>query len=112
VTLLLGQSGGLSTAEAGGERFHQDVPDLAGVAEPGDLFGWSVAAVAVQTPDQDNLVIGVPGESAGDVSDGLIHQLATFEFGPITPGSRTLHLDSPGVQGRPQGGDAFGFTVR
>ena len=111
VTVLLGQASGLSTAEAGGQRFHQDVQSLSGVAEPGDFFGWSVAAVAVQTPDQDNLVIGVPGESAGNTRDGLIHQLATFEFGPITPGSRTLHLDSPGVQGRPQGDDVFGFAV-
>jgi hypothetical protein len=111
VTLLLGQASGLSTVEAGGERFHQDVLDLSGAAEPGDLFGWSVAAVAVQTPDQDSLVIGVPGESAGSSRDGLVHQLATLEFGPITPGSRTLHLDSPGVQGRPQGDDGFGFAV-
>ena len=60
---------------------------------------WSVAAAPVQTPDQDSLVIGVPGESVGAARDGLIHQLATLEFGPITPGSRTLHLGSPGVQG-------------
>jgi hypothetical protein len=111
VTLLLGQPSGLSTVEAGGSRFHQDVPDLSGAAEPGDLFGWSVAAVAVQTPDQDSLVIGVPGESAGSSRDGLVHQLATLEFGPITPGSRTLHLNSPGVQGRPQGDDGLGFAV-
>jgi hypothetical protein len=111
VTLLLGQASGLSTAESGGERFHQDDPDLAGKAEPGDLFGWSLAALAVQTPDQDSLVIGVPGESAGASQDGLIHQLSTFEFGPITPGSRTLHLDSPGVQGRPQSLDVFGFSL-
>jgi hypothetical protein len=108
---LLGQGSGLSTAEAGGSRFHQDDPDLAGAAEPGDLFGWSVAASAVQTPDQDSLVIGVPGESAGASQDGLIHQLSTLEFGPITPGSRTLHLNSRGVQGRPQGIDVFGFSL-
>jgi hypothetical protein len=111
VTLLLGQASGLSTAETGGSRFHQEDPDLAGKAEPGDLFGWSVAAVAVQTPDQDSLVIGVPGESAGASQDGLISQLSTFEFGPITPGSRTLHLNTPGVQGRPQGIDVFGFSL-
>jgi hypothetical protein len=111
VTLLLGQASGLSTAETGGQRFHQDVAGLAGKAESGDLFGWSITAAAVQTPDQDSLVIGVPAESAGASQDGLIHQLATFEFGPIPLGSRTLHLDSPGVQGRPQGDDLFGFAV-
>ena len=111
VTLLLGQASGLSTVEAGGARFHQDVGGLAGAAEPGDLFGWSVAAATVQTPDQDSLVIGVPGESAGNARDGMIHQLDTNEFGPNTVDSSTLHLNSRGVQGRPQGHDAFGFAV-
>ena len=103
---------GLTTAGPGGLRFHQDVQGLAGVPEPGDAFGASVAAVAVQTPDVDSLVVGVPGERVTRDRDGMVQQLSTFEFGPNPVGSRTLHQDTPGVRGGPAAGDLFGWAVR
>ena len=64
----------------------------------------------MQTPGQGSLVIGAPAETVNGVeATGLIHQLSTFEFGPNPSGSRTFHLDTPGVQGRPGGG--FGYDV-
>ncbi|SDT43702.1 FG-GAP repeat-containing protein [Friedmanniella luteola] len=112
VTVLDGSPAGLTTAESGGTRFHQDVDGLRGVPEPGDAFGWSVAAAPVQTPDLDSLVVGVPGESVGADRDGLVQQLSTFEFGPNPFGSRTLHQGTPGVRGTPADADAFGRAVR
>ena len=110
-TVLLGSSAGLTTDEAGGQRFHQDIAGIAGAAEKNDAFGFSVAAAFVQTPDQASLVIGAPAETVAGDTAGQVHQLSTIEFGPNPIGSRTFHLDSPGVKGTPADNDSFGFTV-
>jgi hypothetical protein len=112
VTILLGGATGLTTAEAGGQLFHQNVSGISGAAETGDGFGTSVAAPLIQTPDQGSLVIGVPFEKVGADSAGMVHQLSTFEFGPNPIGSRTFHLDTPGLRGAPADGDLFGYSVR
>jgi hypothetical protein len=112
VTILLGRSTGLSTSEAGGERFSQDSDGLPGTPEPGDLFGFALAAPLVQTPDEASLLIGVPGETiSGVVEVGLIHQLTTNEFGPATVGSRTFDQSTSGVQGDPVDVDLFGLAL-
>jgi hypothetical protein len=111
VTILLGRSTGLSTSEAGGERISQD-SDLPGVPEPGDLFGFALAAPLVQTTDEASLLIGVPGETiSGVVEVGLVHQLATNEFGPDTTNGRTFDQSTSGVQGDPVEVDLFGLAL-
>lgn len=112
VTVLMGRASGLSTAEAGGQRFDQNSEGIAGVPEPGDAFGLSIAAPLIQTPDEGSLLIGVPGETIRGVQHtGMVHQLQTFEYGPNPIGSRSFDLDSPGVQGSPGRYDSFGFNV-
>jgi hypothetical protein len=112
VTILLGRSTGLSTSEAGGERISQDSAGLPGTPEPGDLFGFALAAPLVQTPDQASLLVGVPGETIGSVIEvGLIHQLATNEFGPDTAHGRTFDQSTSGVQGDPVDVDLFGLAL-
>jgi hypothetical protein len=112
VNILLGRGSGLSTSEAGGERFHQDTPGIAGAAETEDRFGWSIDAAPIITTDLDCLLIGVPQEVVGNFETGAFHQLATSEFGPNPFGSVTLDLDSPGVKGTPDDfGSLFGIDV-
>jgi FG-GAP repeat len=112
VTILLGRSTGLSTAGAGGDRITQDTPGLPNTPERGDGFGFPLAAPLVQTPDQASLLIGVPGETVnGVVEAGLVHQLATNEFGPSTSGSKTFDQSSSGVKGDPVDFDQFGFSL-
>lgn len=112
VNILVGRASGLSTAEAGGQRFTQDTAGVGGTTESGDQFGRSVSAPSIQTPDQGNLVIGAPSEDVGAAANtGVIHQFSTSEFGPNPTGSRSFHLDTAGVKGTPAGGDLFGFTV-
>jgi hypothetical protein len=112
VTILLGRSTGLSTSEAGGERISQDSQELPGTPEPGDLFGFALAAPLVQTVGEANLLIGVPGETInGVVEVGLVHQLATNEFGPATTGGRTFDQSTSGVQGDPADVDLFGMAL-
>jgi hypothetical protein len=112
VTILLGRSSGLSTAEAGGERFSQDTAGMDGIAENRDAFGSRIAAPFIQTTGEGSLLVGVPGETVnGVIATGLFHQLSTSEFGPNSAGSRTFHLASPGVQGNPDTSDSFGCDV-
>jgi len=112
VTILLGRSTGLSTSEAGGERISQDSPGLPGTPEPGDLFGFALAAPLVQTTDEASLLIGVPGETINGVIEvGLIHQLATNEFAPDTASGRTFDQSTSGVQGDPADVDLFGLAL-
>jgi hypothetical protein len=112
VTILLGRSTGLSTSEAGGERISQDSPRLPGTPEPGDSFGFALAAPLVQTTDGASLLIGVPGETISGVFEvGLVHQLATNEFGPDAASGHTFDQSTSGVQGAPVDSDSFGRAV-
>jgi hypothetical protein len=111
VNILLGTGSGL-TASGAGQRFHQNTAGIAGAAESGDRFGLSLAAPEIQTTGQGSLLIGVPSEDIAGIPDtGMFHQLATIEFGPNPFGSRSFHLNTPGVRGTPGGTDLFGFDL-
>jgi hypothetical protein len=112
VTILLGSGSGLSTSGAGGQRISQDSPGLPGTPEPADAFGAALTAPLVQTTDQASLMIGVPGETINGVIEvGLVHQLATNEFGPNTVRGHTFDQSVSGVQGEPVAFDQFGYAV-
>ncbi|MQA02424.1 MAG: hypothetical protein GEV07_06765 [Streptosporangiales bacterium] len=98
VNVLFGATDGLGPD--GDVRFHQDVAGIGGAAEVGDRFGISLSALPVQNGGIDNLLIGVPFEDGGSLSNtGLFHVLATNEFGPNPSGSQTWSAASPGVKG-------------
>lgn len=110
VTLLLGTSSGLSTKGAGGQRLTQDTPGVSGVPESIDFFSGALAAPRIQSRAQSSLVVGAFGETIGNVEmAGVVHQLDASATGPTGTGSRTFHLDSPGVKGRPSA--YFGYDV-
>jgi len=53
---------------------HQDVPNVDDASEPGDHFGKSLCAGDFNGDGIDDLVVGVPDENVGAVTDaGLIH---------------------------------------
>ncbi len=112
VTVLLGSASGLTTAGAGGSRFHQDVAGIAGSAENGDAFGRTLAIANVQSKTQGSLVIGAEQETIGTVKyAGQFHQLSISSSGPKGAGSVTLHLNSAGVKGTSIQGSTFGKAV-
>ena len=111
VTVLRGSTEGLTTAGVGGAQFHQNVAGVSGSAETGDAFGRAVTAAPIQTAGRDSLVVGVPGESVRRVRDGMVQQLTAGTAGPDGAGSRSVHLDTAGVQGVPADEDALGFSV-
>ena len=90
VNILLGSSTGLTTAGAGGSRFHQDVTGIAGAAEQNDAFGRAVAIANVQSKTQGSLIIGAPRETVGKVlMTGQFHQLSISASRP--KGQRQRH---------------------
>lgn len=85
----------------------QESPDVGGVAEPGDLFGYSLAAAP------SRFAIGIPGEAIGTAAraGGFIafnHNGAT-----ATPASLGGGGDqgSAGISGDPEVGDLMGYAV-
>lgn len=74
VNVIYGGPGGLSFV--GGELWHQDITGLEGIGEDGDGFGASLAAGDLNHDGQDDLAIGMPGESVGDAgSAGAVNLL-------------------------------------
>jgi hypothetical protein len=111
VNWLLGTSGGL-TAKGAGQRFTQNTDGIAGTAETNDAFGFTVSAAPIVTTGEYNLVIAAPFEKLGSTRGaGMVHQMATFEFGPSPVDSRSFTLDSAGVKGTKETSSLFGHAL-
>ena len=86
VNIIFGAPAGITTA--GNRWIHQDSAGIAGVAGPGDRFGWALAAGDFNGDGFDDLAIGVPGE---DVSSKIDAGAINIIFGAaFDPGDRTL----------------------
>lgn len=109
VTVLVGRAGGLTAT--GGATFTQATPGIAGASGP-HSFGGTLAAAHVQNGALLNLIIGAESQDIDGVdATGLINQLVSSEDGPLAAGSRTVHLDTAGVKGRPDRFAQFGFEL-
>jgi hypothetical protein len=80
-------------------QLSEATPGVPGTAEAGDRFGWSVAFSPIAsgfTPRA--LAVGVPGEDRGSVADA-------------GAGRASLTQGTPGMPGRLEAGDRFGYSV-
>ncbi|MFF9839068.1 S8 family serine peptidase [Streptomyces sp. NPDC013740] len=106
VQVFYGAAGGLSTGRAPLNLVQGTGAGsiLSSAAEAGDRFGAAVAA-GHTTAGEPYLVIGVPGEDLGTVTDaGSVHYLR----GSVNV---AVHQDKPGVDGTAEAGDKFGAAV-
>lgn len=76
VNVLYASAGGLTAA--GNQLWSQDIPGVAGVTQPRDLFGSALAAGDFNADGRAELAIGVPGETLGEVPNliaeaGVVH---------------------------------------
>ncbi|MGW0468517.1 S8 family peptidase [Streptomyces sp. NPDC003027] len=104
--IFYGAAGGLSTGKApvGLVQGTGSGSILGSAPEAGDRFGAAVAA-GHTTAGEPYLLIGVPGEDLGSVTDaGSAHYLR----GSV---NAAVHQDKPGMGGTAEAGDKFGAAV-
>ncbi len=113
VNVLYGSASGLTTA--GNQIWHQDVSGVEGVAEAGDVFGWSLTSGDFNNDGIDDLAVGVPGESIGadfvKASAGAVNVIYGSASGLYVRGDQILHQDVPGIEDEAEGGDQLGWSL-
>jgi hypothetical protein len=80
--------------------------------EPGDQFSFSLAAADFDGDGCDDLAVGVPGESAGNIAGaGAVNVFDGTADGVTTAGSVIFTQDSPGVGSDAERADAFSAAL-
>ena len=110
VNVIYGSNGGL-TAD-GNQLWRQGTDGVNGVAEVDDLFGLALASGDFNEDGFDDLAIGVPNESIGDVTiAGAVNVLYGSVDGLTSVGDQLWSQDSDGIEGVAETGDRFGFAL-
>ena len=96
----------------GATLWSADTSGVAGRGEQGDGFGSVLAAGDLNRDGRDDLAIGVPRKSVGDVFDtGGVTMLYGSSRGLTAAGSQIWTQDSPRVPGINERGDGFGTAL-
>jgi len=109
---------GLDTAS--GTQFWSQLT-LPGELERSDHFGWSVAAGNFNGDSRNDILVGVPFEDLPDNPDpgwlqdviidaGAVNVIYSW-YDPSSQGAQFLHQDSPGIPGKAEDYDYFGWSV-
>lgn len=112
VSVIYGSPTGLTTT--GNQFWWQDSPDISGVAEAGDQFGYSLAAANFGNGSLADLAIGVPYEDLDPVTQqdaGTVNVIYGSSTGLTATGNRLWHQDSPDIGGVAEAGDHFGYSL-
>jgi hypothetical protein len=109
VNVLYGAAGGLTGA--GSQLFTQASPEVAGIAEDGDSFGYALAAGDLDGDGFVDLAIGVPGEDTAINGVGAVNVLYGGVDGLGGAGSQLFTQASPGMVGTAEDGDQFGQAL-
>jgi hypothetical protein len=76
------------------------------------VFGGTLAAGDVDGDGDDDLAVGVPGETMGGVRRAGVVALVLGSFDGLTAaGNRVVSQDTPGVPGRAEVNDRFGWEL-
>jgi hypothetical protein len=111
VNIFYGSGDGLTSD--GAQFLHQDSPEVNDSAEAHDHFGWSLATGWLNRDQYDDLAIGIPQETIGEVTQaGAVSVLFGFSPGIVTLADQLWHQDVPGLLGdKGQDYDRFGWSV-
>ncbi|WP_158221016.1 FG-GAP-like repeat-containing protein [Kineosporia sp. R_H_3] len=112
VTVLRGSAAGATLAGYGGARISQESVGVPGGAESGDGFGFAVSGAGIRNTGVDDLLVGVPGETLGAVSEaGLTLILPGRTTGPSGVGSSEVEADKLNVAGGRTTNGHWGFSL-
>jgi FG-GAP repeat len=89
INVIYGSADGLSATATPDQFWSQDSPDVEGVAEEADLYGFALAAGNFGGTAKDDLAIGVPDEDIGSILEAgginVLYGSATGLSATITP---------------------------
>ena len=106
----LRRHGGL--AVPGNEVWSQGGQGVAGAAEAGDQFGYSLAAADFGSSSHADLAIGVPFEDQAATNDGAVNVIYGAAIGGLgVAGNEVWSQGGEGVAGAPEAGDQFGYSL-
>ena len=95
--------------------FSQEDSFITGIPESHDVFGWSLAVGDLNYDGPAEIIVGVPMEGIGSLSDaGMIHVLwGSYAAGYYTDINQQnyLHQNSSGVNGACETNDRFGYAL-
>jgi hypothetical protein len=114
VHVVYGSSLGL-TAD-GSQVWSEDGADIASEPEPGEFFGFSLAAGDFNNDRRTDLAIGAPALGAsgspGPTGGGAVHVLYSAISGGLSAtSSQYWTQNSPGIADTQEVGDKFGFSL-
>lgn len=94
------------------ETWTQDSAGTADEAEPDDQFGFAFACGDFNGDGNDDLAIGVPGQTIGGHDGaGAVHVIMGSESGLTADTDAVWHQDRGGVRSTANNGEAFGSSV-
>jgi hypothetical protein len=93
------------------QRWHQDVPNVPGVAEANEWFGEALAAGDFDGDGADDVAIGVIGDRVGRVYAGAVNVLYGSTGGITAARAQRWTQASEGVPGTPETNDWFGASL-
>jgi hypothetical protein len=110
INVLYGSAADLSVT--GDQVFFQGGGGIAGVAEPSDFFGATLAGGDFNNDSADDLAIGAPFEDVGSALDaGAINVLYGSAAKLNATGNQQFFQGGGGVIGVAEDGDNFGFAL-
>ena len=106
VQVLYGGPSGLTARD---QVWHQGKPGILGNNESDDFFGYALAAGDFDADGDDDLAIGVRGESVGSISSaGRVVVLNGSPGGLSATGAQSWRQGQNGIASQPSGGEGFG----
>ncbi len=110
VDILYGSASGLSGTYA--QHFTLSTAGVPGSPAAGDRLGTALAAASFDGTGSQDLAVGAPGRAIGGARDaGEVIVLKAESWGLAGSGSQHWSLDTVGINGRAQAGDAFGSAL-
>nr|AFB35615.1 EsmT3 [Streptomyces antibioticus] len=107
-TVLL-KGGGAGLTGTGAQAFHQDTPDVPGVAEKNDVFGASLRLLDVTGDGKADLTVSAPGEDLGTVRNGGAVWLLRGAAAGLTASKSAAH--NPVDLGTPVANAQYGWDL-